>query len=119
MYDDPLFIVLPPTYVVTQVVELDLSYRERVHNYQLHSYMYGQNLEPPPGVPSATVGGEALTDLILSPSSTVIGLNELTIYRIGEGQTFYLFDLVHGTQPLAIQQNRWRLHQLFQLAQLA
>jgi len=65
------------------VVELDHSYRERVHNYQLHTYMYGQIIPAPPGISSATIGGEALTDLVLSPSSTVISFDDLTIYRIG------------------------------------
>jgi len=69
---------------VSQVVELDHSYRERVHNHQLHVYMYGQTIDPPPGVPSAVVGGEAATELILSPSSTIIKFGDLTIYRVGE-----------------------------------
>ncbi|KIM79603.1 hypothetical protein PILCRDRAFT_73915 [Piloderma croceum F 1598] len=66
------------------VVELDHSYRERVHNYQLRTYMYGQVIEAPPGISSATLGGETMTDLVLSPSSVVIGFDDLTIYRIGE-----------------------------------
>ncbi|KAL0946785.1 hypothetical protein HGRIS_012958 [Hohenbuehelia grisea] len=65
------------------VVELDFSYRERVFNYQLHTYMYGQVITAPPGVADATLGGEALTDLVLAPSSTVIKFDDLTIYRIG------------------------------------
>jgi len=54
--------------------------------------MYGQNIEAPQGIPSPLIGGEALTDLILSPSSTVINFSDLTIYRIGEGRNrcFYL-----------------------------
>jgi polyribonucleotide 5'-hydroxyl-kinase len=68
------------------VVELDHSYRERVHNHQLHTYMYGQIIEPPPGIASATLGGESLTDLVLSPSSTIIKFDDLTIYRIGESR---------------------------------
>jgi len=66
------------------VVELDHGYRERVHNYQLHTYMYGQIIEAPAGISAATLGGEALTDLVLSPSSTVINFDDLSIYRIGE-----------------------------------
>lgn len=66
-------------------MELDHSYRERVHNYQLRTYMYGQVIEAPPGISSATLGGETMTDLVLSPSSVVIGFDDLTIYRIGEG----------------------------------
>ncbi|KAI9571432.1 hypothetical protein HD554DRAFT_2016926 [Boletus coccyginus] len=65
------------------VVELDHGYRERVHNYQLHAYMYGQKIDPPPGVSSGLVGGEAATELILSPSSTIINFGDLAIYRIG------------------------------------
>ncbi|KAJ8700040.1 Cleavage polyadenylation factor subunit clp1 [Pleurotus ostreatus] len=45
--------------------------------------MYGQVLEPPPGVTSATIGGEAPSDFILSPSSTVCKFEDLIIYRIG------------------------------------
>ncbi|KAF9014076.1 Pre-mRNA cleavage complex II protein Clp1-domain-containing protein [Cyathus striatus] len=65
------------------VVELDHSYRERVHNYQLHTYMYGQVIQAPPGVSSPSLGGESLSDLILSPSSTVINFGDLSIFRIG------------------------------------
>jgi polyribonucleotide 5'-hydroxyl-kinase len=69
-----------------QVVELDHSYRERVHKYQLHSYMYGHKIDPPPGIASAIVGGEAVADLVLSPSSCVVKFEDLTIYRIGAGK---------------------------------
>lgn len=69
-----------------QVVELDHGYRERVHKYQLHTYMYGQKIDPPPGITSAIVGGEAVADLVLSPSSCVIKFGDLTIYRIGAGR---------------------------------
>ncbi|KAJ7685464.1 Pre-mRNA cleavage complex II protein Clp1-domain-containing protein [Mycena polygramma] len=65
------------------VVELDHLYRERVHNYQLHTYMYGQVIPPPPGISSASLGGETLSDLVLSPSSTVINFDDLSIFRIG------------------------------------
>lgn len=65
------------------VVELDHSYRERVHKYQLHTYMYGQKIDPPPGITSAIVGGEAVADLVLSPSSCVVKFGDLAIYRIG------------------------------------
>jgi polyribonucleotide 5'-hydroxyl-kinase len=65
------------------VVELDHSYRERVHNYQLHAYMYGERIDPPPGVSSGLVGREAATELILSPSSSIINFGDLAIYRIG------------------------------------
>ncbi|KAF8211880.1 Pre-mRNA cleavage complex II protein Clp1-domain-containing protein [Mycena galopus ATCC 62051] len=65
------------------VVELDHMYRERVHNYQLHSYFYGQIIPPPAGISSALLGGESLSDLVLSPSSTVINFGDLSIFRIG------------------------------------
>ena len=74
--------LLPPY----QVVELDHSYRERVHKYQLHTYMYGQKIDPPPGIISPMVGGEAVADLVLSPSSCVVKFGDLTIYRIGAGR---------------------------------
>ncbi|KAF9227794.1 hypothetical protein BS17DRAFT_774335 [Gyrodon lividus] len=66
------------------VVELDHSYRERARNYQLHVYMYGQKIDPPLDVSSAVVGGEVATELILSPSSTIMKFGDLNIYRIGE-----------------------------------
>ncbi|KIL69980.1 hypothetical protein M378DRAFT_118800 [Amanita muscaria Koide BX008] len=65
------------------VVELEYAYRERVHNYQLHAYMYGQIIPAPAGVTNATIGGETFTDLALAPSSTVINFGDLSIYRIG------------------------------------
>jgi len=65
------------------VVEVDSSYRERIMNYQLHSYMYGQVIKPPEGVTNGSLGGENLADLVLSPSSTVVNFSDLQIYRIG------------------------------------
>jgi polyribonucleotide 5'-hydroxyl-kinase len=47
--------------------------------------MYGQIIQAPAGISSATLGGEALTDLVLSPSSTVISFDDLSIFRIGAG----------------------------------
>lgn len=67
------------------MVELDHSYRERVHKYQLQAYMYGETLPFPPGIKAATQGGETLTDFTLAPSSTVINFSDLSIYRIGAG----------------------------------
>jgi polyribonucleotide 5'-hydroxyl-kinase len=67
----------------SQVVELDHPYRERLLVNQLHAYMYGHNIQPPPGVEDAFLGSEPAADLILSPSSTVINFGDLTIYRIG------------------------------------
>lgn len=82
----PLFIFNLFLLTPKQVVELDHSYRERVRNYQLHTYMYGEKIDPPPGITSAMVGGEVDVDLILSPSSSVINFGELMIYRIGAGE---------------------------------
>ena len=48
--------------------------------------MYGQVIEAPAGISTATLGGETMADLVLSPSSTIVGFDELKIYRIGEGQ---------------------------------
>ncbi|KAI0063438.1 Clp1-domain-containing protein [Artomyces pyxidatus] len=69
------------------VVELDAHYRHRIHTQQLHTYMYGQPIHPPPGLPAsanATAGGESALEAHLSPSSSVISFSDLTIYRIGE-----------------------------------
>ncbi|KAI0950043.1 Cleavage polyadenylation factor subunit clp1 [Taiwanofungus camphoratus] len=70
------------------VVELDHGYRERVRKYQLHNYMYGHVVEPPPGLSSAThlQGGEQTADLTLhlAPQSSIVGFGDLVIYRIGE-----------------------------------
>ncbi|KAK0211107.1 Pre-mRNA cleavage complex II protein Clp1-domain-containing protein [Desarmillaria ectypa] len=65
------------------VVELDHGYRERVHNYQMHTYMYGQVIQPPAGIPASSVNADTFTDVILSPSSSVINFDDLIIYRIG------------------------------------
>ncbi|OBZ65730.1 mRNA cleavage and polyadenylation factor CLP1 [Grifola frondosa] len=70
------------------VVELDASYRERVHRYQLHNYMYGQLIEPPAGLATTAYlqAGEQTPDLTqhLSPSSSIVSFSDLMIYRIGE-----------------------------------
>ncbi|KAI0053854.1 Clp1-domain-containing protein [Auriscalpium vulgare] len=69
------------------VVDLDPPYRHRIHNYQLHAYFYGHPINPPPGLPTsanATAGGESAMETNLSPSSSVISFDDLTIYRIGE-----------------------------------
>ncbi|EIM90343.1 Clp1-domain-containing protein [Stereum hirsutum FP-91666 SS1] len=69
------------------VVELDAAYRHRIHAYQIYNYMYGPPLERPPGLPpnvNATAGGETAMNMHLSPSSSIIGFDDLTIYRIGE-----------------------------------
>jgi polyribonucleotide 5'-hydroxyl-kinase len=66
-------------------VELDQAYRDRTHAQQLHAYMYGQKITPPPGVVAPSQGGETIEDFTLAPSSTVISFGDLQIYRIGEG----------------------------------
>ena len=72
-----------------QVVELDSAYRERVHQYQLHTYFYGHVLEPPPGLTTKAFvqAGEQTPDLTLhlAPLSTSVNFGDITIYRIGEG----------------------------------
>ncbi|TRM56420.1 hypothetical protein BD626DRAFT_507954 [Schizophyllum amplum] len=65
------------------VVELDAAYKERIHRYQMHAYFYGHVIHPPAGVSNPLLGGEAPSDLILSPSSTVISFKDLAIYCIG------------------------------------
>lgn len=52
--------------------------------------MYGQKIDPPPGVSSGLVGGETDSELILSPSSTIINFGDLAIYRIGQGESLIL-----------------------------
>lgn len=51
--------------------------------------MYGKALQPPPGVSTKMhlQGGEQTADqtLNLAPVSSIVGFNDLTIYRIGEG----------------------------------
>ena len=79
-----------------QVVEVDYSYRERVHSYELHTYMYGQIIHPPAGITTGTMGGETLADLVLAPSSTVVNFSDLQIYRIGSGIILLLLMLRHG-----------------------
>lgn len=72
------------------MVELDHAYHERIKNYQLHNYMYGQRIDVPPGCdssePNVLFQNEPTTDLTLSPSSTVVPFDDISIYRIG-GET--------------------------------
>ncbi|KXN91403.1 mRNA cleavage and polyadenylation factor CLP1 [Leucoagaricus sp. SymC.cos] len=67
------------------VVDLDTAFRERLHSHQIHTYMYGTNIKPPPGVPSSSISiaGEPNSDLILSPASTTVTVGELSVFRIG------------------------------------
>ncbi len=83
------------TYIPVQVVELDVSYRQRVHAQQIHTYMYGQVIAPPRGL-SASVIGEADFDGHLAPSSSVIPFSELTLLRIGESELCYFLPSPQG-----------------------
>ncbi|KAK7693831.1 Cleavage polyadenylation factor subunit clp1 [Cerrena zonata] len=75
------------------VVELESLYRARVRKYQMHSYMYGERITPPPGMPPLSVtqtavryliGGEQSADMTLAPSSSIVSFGEMNIWRIGE-----------------------------------
>jgi polyribonucleotide 5'-hydroxyl-kinase len=72
------------------VVELDRSYVERVQQYQLHTYMYGQVFDLPAGILPNALGarGDSGLDLQLSPSSTVVGFDDMKIFRIGESACY-------------------------------
>lgn len=75
--------------------------------------MYGPPLERPPGLPpnvNATAGGETAMDMHLSPSSSIIGFDDLTIYRIGEGM-FTGNSLVNKGSAYVTLQKRWPHHQ--------
>ncbi|KAF9506638.1 hypothetical protein BS47DRAFT_1378074 [Hydnum rufescens UP504] len=67
------------------VVEIDHAYRERLHAHQLRTYFYGTPLFLPKNMTeaSANLGGEASTELTLSPYSSVLGFDDILIYRIG------------------------------------
>ncbi|QRV87386.1 mRNA cleavage and polyadenylation factor CLP1 [Ceratobasidium sp. AG-Ba] len=68
------------------VVELDYVYQSRVISSQIRAYFYGTPLYLPPSMNAtmAQLGGEAATDMTLSPFSTTLDANELRIYRIGD-----------------------------------
>jgi len=70
------------------VVELDHAYRQRVHAYQQRAYFYGHSVQLPRNLSAtaATLGGEASLELGLSPYSSVVGFDDITIYRVG-GET--------------------------------
>ena len=60
----------------------------------MHSYMYGERVDPPAGLPSLAnaspltgylIGGEQSMDLTLAPLSSIITFSDLSIWRIGEG----------------------------------
>ncbi|KAG5221163.1 Cleavage polyadenylation factor [Salix suchowensis] len=56
--------------------------RTRLQLPTAHIHVWS-GIRTPPGVTSATIGGEAPSDFILSPSSTVCKFEDLMIYRIG------------------------------------
>lgn len=83
------------------VAELDSSYRERVQAYQVKNYFYGAPIQLPlelanansnafgdgqgPNLAGLKLGGEAaIMDLVLSPHSSVIAFDDISIYRIGQ-----------------------------------
>lgn len=78
-----------------------MAYRERVTSYQTHCYMYGQIIKPPPGIAAGSLGGENLSDLVLSPLSTVVNFGDLKIYRIGSGKTHFS-GVMHSSDSLAV-----------------
>lgn len=58
----------------------------------MHNYMYGQAFTPPEGLGlmiKGTAGGESALEEHLAPSSVVISMNDMVIYRIGEGIVKY------------------------------
>ncbi|KAG8760525.1 Cleavage polyadenylation factor subunit clp1 [Ceratobasidium sp. 428] len=68
------------------VAELDYAYQSRVVASQIRAYFYGTPLYLPPSMNAATaqLGGEAATEMTLSPFSTTLDVNEIRIYRIGD-----------------------------------
>jgi len=69
------------------VVELDQSYRERIHAHQLRTYFYGTPTYLPKGMKESDLGSEgAVVDTTLAPYSSVVSFDDLVIYRIG-GET--------------------------------
>lgn len=79
-------------------MELEQSYRERVHGHQLRTYFYGTPLYIPPGMKESELGGEAATiDMVLAPHSSIISFDDLIIYRLGGG-TVHLIPRC-GTPP--------------------
>ncbi len=70
----------------------------------MHTYMYGQVIQPPAGISASSVSADTFTDMILSPSSSVISFDDLTIYRIGAGppHAFHL-ELLHPHHLLPSQ----------------
>ena len=100
---------------VTQVVELDLQYRQRVHAQQIHTYMYGQVIAPPRGL-TASVIGDADFDGHLAPSSSVIPFGELSFLRIGESELLPVTIFLKGLLTYLSTQNRWHRRLRFRSA---
>ena len=88
----PRFVILT---MIVQVVEIDHAYRERLHAHQLRTYFYGTTLFLPKNMTeaSANLGGEASTELTLSPYSSAISFDDILIYRIGGGESIVPFSL--------------------------
>lgn len=68
------------------VVELDYPYHTRVLTSQIRAYFYGTPLYLPASMNPATaqLGGEAATEMTLSPFSSTLDMRDLQIYRIGD-----------------------------------
>jgi len=78
------------------VADLDAAYKERIQGYQLRNYFYGAPLQLPEELAGHSagnlkLGGEASMDLTLSPHSTVLGFDDIHIYRIGQGELPHFF----------------------------
>lgn len=70
-----------------QVVDLDRAHRIRSQALQIKSYFYGD----PPSLPSisALSGVTAMNPLALSPHSTTVRFEDLSIWRVGEGSILF------------------------------
>lgn len=91
----------------TQAVDRDQAHRRRVRNHQIQNYMYGQKVEIPDGCDngegSYLFQHEPTSDLSFAPSSTVVSFDDITIYRIGGGESlfhntfhFYFLPRIHS-----------------------
>jgi polyribonucleotide 5'-hydroxyl-kinase len=77
-----------PCLTLSQVVELDETYRNRIKSQQTKTYFYGEPPLPPSlaELPGRMVAMEAN----LHPHSFTVSWDDLEIYRIGEGQSLHL-----------------------------
>ncbi|KAG8954256.1 Cleavage polyadenylation factor subunit clp1, partial [Tulasnella sp. 424] len=64
-------------------VDLDYTYRARVLSRQMRNYFYGPDFKIPTWVDVGKLGGEAQTELTLSPYSAPVKFNDMKIWRIG------------------------------------